>query len=55
MAIKNITERKNSVIPSVVHLKKNDIFPIKINKTIEIVTVPKLADITANQKMLGLY
>ena len=54
MTIKDITEKKNSVVPSIVHLKKNNIFPIKINKTIEIVTVPKLADIKANQKNVGI-
>ena len=54
MIIKDITEKKISVVPSIVHLKKNNIFPIKINKTIEIVTVPKLADITANQKNVGI-
>ena len=34
MIIKDITEKKISVVPSIVHLKKNNIFPIKINKTI---------------------
>jgi hypothetical protein len=34
-------------------IKKN-IFPNKIDKTIEIVIVPKLADITVNQQNVGI-
>ena len=34
MIIKDITEKKISVVPSTANLKKNNIFPIKINKTI---------------------
>ena len=34
--------------------KKKYFYPNKIDKTIEIVIVPKLADITANQKNVGI-
>jgi len=48
-----ITARENvqNILPS----KKKYFYPNKIDKTIEIVIVPKLADITANQQMLELY
>ena len=35
-------------------LKKRHFFPNKIDKTIEIIIVPKLADITANQQNVGI-
>ena len=49
MIIKDITEKQISTTCTILPFKKN-IFPNKINKTIEIVIVPKLADITANQQ-----
>jgi len=54
MIIKNILEKKNSTLPINLHLKTNTILPIKINKKIEILTVPKLPDVTENQKNVGI-
>ena len=54
MIIKDLTGIKISPLPSIIHLKKDNVFPIKIKKTIEIVTVPKLADTTENQKNVGI-
>ena len=53
MIIKDITGKQISTTGTILPFKKN-IFPNKINKTIEIVIVPKLADITANQKNVGI-
>jgi len=53
MIIKDITEKQISTTGTILPFKKN-IFPIKINKTIEIIIVPKLADITANQQNVGI-
>jgi len=53
MIFKNITGKQISETGTILPFKKN-IFPNKINKTIEIVIVPKLADITANQKNVGI-
>ena len=55
MIIKDITGKKIPIAPNIIHLKKNNIFPIRIDKTIEIVTVPKLANKKENQKMLVSY
>jgi len=54
MIIKDVTGKKISIVPNIINLKNNNIIPIRINKTIEIVTVPKLADITKNQKNVGI-
>ena len=50
--IEIITARGNvqNILPS----KKEHFFPNKIDKAIEIIIVPKLADITANQKNVGI-
>jgi len=50
--IEMITARENvlNILPS----KKKYFYPNKIDKTIEIVIVPKLADITANQQNVGI-
>jgi len=53
MIIKDITKKQILTTDATLPLKKN-IFPNKIDKTIEIVIVPKLADITANQKNVGI-
>ena len=47
-----LTMQKNvhNILPS----KKKYFYPNKIDKTIEIVIVPKLADITANQQNVGI-
>ena len=54
MIIKDLTGIEISPLPSIIHLKKDNVFPIKIKKTIEIVTIPKLADTTENQKNVGI-
>jgi len=50
--IKKITAREDvqNILPS----KKRHFFPNKIDKTIEIIIVRKLADITANQQNVGI-
>ena len=53
MIIKDITKKQILTADANLPFKKN-IFPNKIDKTIEIVIVPKLADITANQKNVGI-
>jgi D-alanine-D-alanine ligase len=53
MIIKDITEKQISTTGTILPFKKS-IFPNKIDKTIEIVIVPKLTDITANQKNVGI-
>ena len=50
MIIKNILDKKNLALPINLHLKENKTLLNKINKKIEIVIVPKLPDITENQK-----
>ena len=58
---KNLIERERERLTvqknahNILLSKKKYFYPNKIDKTIEIVIVPKLADITANQKMLELY
>ena len=53
MIIKDITGKQISTTDTIPPFKKN-IFPNKIDKTIEIVIVPKLADITENQKNVAI-
>ncbi len=53
MIIKDITKKQILTTDVTLPFKKN-IFPNKIDKTIEIVIVPKLADITANQQNVGI-
>lgn len=47
-----LTVQKN--VHNILFSKKKIFYPNKIDKTIEIVIVPKLADITANQKNVGI-
>ena len=58
MSKKNLIERDRLTAHENVHnilLSKNKYFyPNKIDKTIEIVIVPKLADITTNQQNVGI-
>ena len=54
MNIKNIVERENSTTASILPFKKKNIFPIKINKSIEIVIVPNLGDLNAHQDNVGI-
>ena len=53
MIIKDIAKKQILTTDATLPFKKN-ILPNKIDKTIEIVIVPKLADITANQKNVGI-
>jgi len=48
----NLTVQKNT--HNILSSKKKYFYPNKIDKTIEIVIVPKLADITADQKNVGI-
>ena len=54
MIIKDIAKKEIPEIGNILPLKKNNIFPIRIDKTIEIVTVPKLANKKENQKNVGI-
>jgi len=54
MIIKDITERHISTTGAILPFKKNNIFPIKINKSIEIVIVPNLGDVNAHQDNVGI-
>ena len=54
MNIKDIAERKNPTTASILPFKKNNIFPIKINKSIEIVIVPNFGDVNAHQDNVGI-
>ena len=54
MIIKDIAKQEIPEIGNILPLKKNNIFPIRIDKTIEIVTVPKLANKKENQKNVGI-
>ncbi|MBL6848203.1 MAG: D-alanine--D-alanine ligase, partial [Alphaproteobacteria bacterium] len=54
MIIKDIAKQEIPEIGNILPLKKKNIFPIRIDKTIEIVTVPKLANKKENQKNVGI-
>ena len=54
MIIKSITEQKIKKIGVVLPLEKNNIFQIKINKSIEIVTVPKPKKKNGHQDNVGI-
>ena len=54
MIIKDTAKQEILEIGNILPLKKNNIFPIRIDKTIEIVTVPKLANKKENQKNVGI-
>jgi len=54
MIIKDITEKQISTQGVILPFKKNNIFPIKINKSIEIVIVPNLGDLNAHQDNVGI-
>ena len=57
---KNLIERERERLTvqenahNILLSKKKYFYPNKIDKTIEIVIVPKLADMTANQKNVGI-
>ena len=52
VATPNVATSNN--VQNILPLDKKYVFPQKIDKTIEIVIVPKLDDITANQKNVGI-
>ena len=54
MIIKDITEKQISAPGTILPSKKNGIFPIKINKSIEIVIVPNLSDVDIHQDNVGI-
>ena len=54
MIIKNITTKPIATTAAIIPFKKSNIFPIKINKSIEIVVVPNFGDINAHQDNVGI-
>ena len=54
MIIKDIVKKEIPVIGNILPLKKDNIFPVKINKTIEIVVVPNLGEINSHQDNVGI-
>ena len=54
MIIKNITKEEISVISKILPLRKNNILPIKIIKTIEIVIVPNFGEVNSHQDNVGI-
>ena len=54
MIIKDITKQEIAVIGNILPLKKDNIIPIKINKTIEIVVVPNLGEVNSHQDNVGI-
>jgi len=54
MIIKNITKEEISVISKILPLRKNNILPIKISKTIEIVIVPNFGEVNSHQENVGI-
>ena len=54
MIIKNITDKLIPTTAAIIPFKKNNIFPIKINKSIEIVVVPNFGDVNAHQDNVGI-
>ncbi len=54
MIIKNITEQTVPLLARIIPLKKNNIFSIKINKSIEIVIVPNLGVKNSHQANVGI-
>jgi len=54
MIIKDIAKQEIPVIGNILPLKKSNIIPIKINKTIEIVVVPNLGEVNSHQDNVGI-
>ena len=54
MIIKDIVKQEISTINSILPLKKNNFFSIKIKKTIEIVIVPNLGKLNSHQDNVGI-
>ena len=54
MIIKDIAKQGIPEIGNILSLKKNNIIPIKINKTIEIVVVPNFGEVNSHQDNVGI-
>jgi D-alanine-D-alanine ligase len=54
MIIKDIIKKEISVINKILPLRKNNILPIKIIKTIEIVIVPNFGEVNSHQDNVGI-
>ena len=54
MIIKDIAKQGIPEIGNILPLKKNNIIPIKISKTIEIVIVPNLGEVNSHQDNVGI-
>jgi D-alanine-D-alanine ligase len=54
MIIKNTIKNQVPAISKIIALKKNNILPIKITKTIEIVLVPNFGEVNSHQDNVGI-
>ena len=54
MIIKDIAKQGIPEIGNILPLKKNNIIPIKISKTIEIVVVPNFGEVNSHQDNVGI-
>ena len=54
MIINDITKKPISTTAAILPFKKRNVVPIKINKSIEIVVVPNLCDLSAHQDNVGI-
>ena len=54
MIIKDIAKQGILEIGNILPLKKNNIIPIKISKSIEIVVVPNLGEVNSHQDNVGI-
>ena len=54
MIIKNTIKNQVPAISKIIALKKNNILPIKITKTIEIVIVPNFGEANSHQDNVGI-
>ena len=54
MIIKDIAKQGITEIGNILPLKKNNIIPIKISKTIEIVVVPNLGEVNSHLDNVGI-
>ena len=54
MIIEDVKKNKNLVTSKNYYLKKNNVLPIKINKKIEIIIVPKPINLNEHQKNVGI-
>jgi len=54
MIINDITKKPISIAAAVLPFKKKNVFPIKINKSIEIVIVPNFGEVNSHQDNVGI-